>query len=114
MNSSNDAARESDEPRSSIPFPSKARDIVPEPFCWQTVDVGGDDVSPRIRVGTKEVSHDSEPASGDVLVLDQEVDAPVEVMVGHDVIATGRIVVIRGKLAIEVRQVRQASVRKAG
>jgi hypothetical protein len=90
--------------------PLRVRDspsiVAPAPFTWQDLPLRDALVSIRVRLGSAHSSsrHPQRPTVGQVVALDRAIDAPVEVVAGDDVIAYGRIVVMRDQIAVQITE----------
>lgn len=86
------------------------------PFTWR--DLTGACAAPRvtIRLGATRLTPDEQRTlrAGSVVRLDPAVDEPVEIMAGRHVLGYGRMVLVDGKLAVQVTTRRQPSRRSAG
>jgi hypothetical protein len=84
-------------------------DSAVRPFTWR--DLTGALDSPRvcIRLGSLRLSSEQQRALriGSVIRLDHPVDAPAEIVAGRHVLAYGHVVLVDGKLAVQIATRRQ-------
>jgi hypothetical protein len=102
------------EPLAPLRVHESASVVAPTPFTWQDLPVRDALISLRVRLGSAHSSnrHPHRPTVGQVVTLDRAVDAPVEVIAGDEVIAYGRIVLMRDQIAVQITERCHAGQRK--
>ncbi len=83
-------------------------EATPAPFAWKDLD-GSTGIVANVRLGTRRITAKEKSAmrAGQVVRLDNSIDEPVEIVVGSDVVAYGALVIVDGRLAIQVSELRK-------
>lgn len=86
----------------------------PAPFCWQDLNLSSEKVDVEVQLGTRRISQREVEAfqAGRVVRLDRSLQEPVEIRMKDGVIGLGRLVVVEGRLGIEIIELRQSPCRQ--
>jgi hypothetical protein len=102
--------------------PPRQPDVVPlaqhrglRPYAWRDLSDQQPLTPVQIRLGSTRCCPGDAPSSavGTIVVLDQSVNDPVQIVVSGVVVGHGRLVIAKDKLAVEVTQVRGKQPRKS-
>ena len=99
----------------TLRFPGVAATQGPLPFAWVDLREQQPPLSVRIQLGKARIPvHEKDAAlTGKIVSLDRSSQDPVEVVVDSRVVGYGQIVVVQGKLAVQLSQVIAAPLRRA-
>jgi flagellar motor switch/type III secretory pathway protein FliN len=103
-------------PQSAGQRPSAAqRHSGPQPFQWMDLREEQPPLPIRVQLGKVRMPavSDLRKLSGKIIPLDQPQHATVEIVAGGQVIGYGEVVVVQGKLAIEIKHVVEARQRRS-
>jgi flagellar motor switch protein FliN/FliY len=83
---------------------------VPAPFAWKDLDRSSGIVA-EVRLGSRRMTAEDQSGlrAGQIVRLDNSIDEPVEIVVGSEVVAYGEMVIVDGRLAIQVAELRASS-----
>lgn len=86
----------------------------PAPFCWQDLNLSSEKVDVEVQLGTRRISQREVESfqAGRVVRLDRSLQEPVEIRMKDGVIGLGRLVVVEGRLGIEIIELRQVPCRQ--
>ena len=91
-----------------------AQPETPAPFCWQDLNLSSEKVDVELRLGTRRISQREVESfqAGRIVRLDSSLQEPVEIRMKDGVIGFGRLVVVEGRLGIEIIELRQVPCRQ--
>ena len=93
---------------------SESQSESPAPFCWQDLNLSSEKVDVEVQLGTRRISQREVESfqAGRVVRPDRSLQEPVEIRMKDGVIGLGRLVVVEGRLGIEIIELRQVPCRQ--
>lgn len=101
--------------QTSFSSSGRTRSAGPQPYQWMDLREEQPPLPVRVQLGKARIPAvaDLRKLSGKIIALDQTQHATVEIVAGGQVIGYGEVVVVQGKLAIEIKHMVEARQRRS-
>jgi flagellar motor switch protein FliN/FliY len=85
------------------------------PFTWHELRTSRERHVVRVRIGSRRLSPRERAAlnPGAIVSLDNSLDEPVEILVDDEVFGFGQLVVVGGRLAVQISEIRHTRRRRS-